>query len=238
MLLAARPSLRRPAFSLIELVVVIGIIAILMALLMPTLRIAHESSRTLRCASQLRQIGQGIFNYAAGNRGATPPWGGKFRIDDSTNPLSRGWPAMLWRYTGVKADSPLYHCPAFPQDDQTVTYFLTAHWEHLQSPPAHSIALSRVRLSSAFLLVGESTAQNAYVPPFGTRKGTIDNTDKDDSGQRDLLFFGEAGGYNMHGRLGNNILFADGHVAAFKKHDPQALSYHPDQLKNWDQITD
>ena len=232
----AVPCRRRWAFSLIELIVVIGIIAVLMALLMPTLRVVQESSRQLRCASQLRQIGQGIYAYAAGNRGLTPPWGGAFRIDHSGSPFSRGWPAMLWRCLGVKADSPLYHCPAFPQDDRTVTYFMTAHWENLQSPPAHSISLGRVRLSSAFLLVAESTAQGAYIPPFGTYNATIDNTDKDDSGKRDLVFFGEPGGYNMH-RAGNNILFADGHVAPLKKHDPHALTYHPGEMKNWDELT-
>src|SRR4051794_23938520 len=118
------------AFTLIELIVVIGILAVLLALLMPAVRSARESARTLRCAAQLRQIGQGIFGYAANHRGMTPPWGAAFKIDDSGSPLSRGWPAMLWRNTGVKADSTLYHCPAFPVDDQTVTYFLTAHWEH------------------------------------------------------------------------------------------------------------
>ncbi len=53
-----------------------------------------------------------------------------------------------------------------------------------------------------------------YIPPFGTYNAIRDNTDKDDSGHQDLLFFGEANGYNMH-RSGNNILFADGHVQVF-----------------------
>jgi prepilin-type processing-associated H-X9-DG protein len=181
-------------------------------------------------------MGQAIFAYAANNKGLTPPWGGAFHIDDSASPLSRGWPAMLWRYSGVKADSPLYHCPAFPYDDGTVTYFLTAHWEHLQVPEAHSIALGRVRLSSQFLLVAEATADRAYIPPFGTLKKPEDNTDKDDSGHRDLVFFGEAGGYNMH-RTGNNILFADGHVAIFKRHDPTAVTYSPSVMQNWDEVT-
>src|SRR3954467_8728542 len=96
-------------FSLIELIVVIGVIALLIALLMPALRGARESARQVRCAAQLRVLGQGIFAYAANNRGMTPPWGGAFRIDTSGSFLSRGWPAALARYTGVKADSPLYH---------------------------------------------------------------------------------------------------------------------------------
>jgi len=224
------------AFSLVELLVVISVIALLLALLAPALNRARDSAKALRCATQLRQIGQAIFVYAANNRGVTPPWGGAFRIDDSGSPLSRGWPAMLWRYTGVKADSPLYHCPAFPVDDSTVTYFLTAHWEHLQTPETHSIALARVKLSSQFLLVAEATAQRAYLPPFGTSKDPMDSTDKDDSCSRDLVFFGEAGGYNMH-RSGNNILFADGHVRIFKSYDPTAITYSPSRMQDWDEVT-
>lgn len=40
----------------------------------------------------------------------------------------------------------------------------------------------------------------------------------------------------MH-RSGNNILFADGHVAIFKKHDPHAITYSPDRMENWDEVT-
>jgi prepilin-type processing-associated H-X9-DG protein len=216
--------------------VVIGILAVLVAMLAPVLSLANESARAIRCSSQLRQIGQGIFSYAANNRGLTPPWGGRFRIDTSSDPLSRGWIAMLWRYTGVKANSPLYHCPAFPIDDNTVNYFMSARWEHLQWPEANSIALAQIKLTSQFLLVAEATTPRVYVPPFGDYKAPLDNTDKDDSGHRDLVFFGEAGGYNMH-RAGNNVLFADGHVRIFKHHDPTAITYDPTRMENWDEVT-
>ena len=207
-------------FSLLELLVVIGISAVLIGMLMPALRAANEAARATRCSSQLRQMGVAIFAYASANRGMTPPWGGAFRIDNSSDPaivpLSHGWIAMLSRYTGAKANSPLFHCPSFPVEDDTVNYFMEAHWENLQFPVVHSIALSHVRLSSQFVLAAEATAQCAYIPPFGTYNATSDNTDKDDSGHQDLLFFGEAGGYNMH-RAGNNILFADGHVQIFAR---------------------
>ena len=227
---------RARAFSLVELLVVIGIVAILIALLMPALHRANDSARALRCASQLRQIGQAIFSYAANQRGMTPAWGARFTIDDSGDPRSRGWPALLWRFSGVKADSPLYHCPSFPLDDDTVTYFMEARWENLQTPEAHSIALGRVRLASQFVLAAEATAQRVYIPPFGTYNAARDNTDKDDSGHRDLVWFGEAGGYNMH-RAGNNILFADGHVQVFRSYDPRSITYCPDRLEDWDQVT-
>jgi prepilin-type N-terminal cleavage/methylation domain-containing protein/prepilin-type processing-associated H-X9-DG protein len=227
---------RRAAFTLVELMVVIGIIAVLIALLLPALRRARDSAGAVRCAGQLRQIGQAIFNYAAHNHGYVPPWGGANAIENTSDPLAHGWIAILSRSAGVRADSPLYHCPAFPIDDRTVNYFMTAHWEHLQTPEEHSIALGRIRLSSEFLLVAEATAQHAYIPPFGMHNAPVDNTDKDDSGKPDLVFFGEPGGYNMH-LAGNNVLFADGHVQIFKKHDPGAITYCPDRMEAWAEVT-
>jgi prepilin-type processing-associated H-X9-DG protein len=54
----------RRAFSLIELIVVLGITTVLIGLLMPGLRAARESARRLICASGERQIGVGFALYA------------------------------------------------------------------------------------------------------------------------------------------------------------------------------
>ena len=64
---------RRSAFTLVELMVVVGLIGSLIALLMPALSRARESARAVRCASNLHQISVAMVAYAAQNHGRYPP---------------------------------------------------------------------------------------------------------------------------------------------------------------------
>src|SRR5438105_3121722 len=62
----------RKAFTLVELLVVIGIIALLMAILLPSLSKARENAIRVQCASNLRQWGQAYHQYANENKGCFP----------------------------------------------------------------------------------------------------------------------------------------------------------------------
>src|SRR5262245_32849928 len=86
---------RRPAFTLVELLVVIGIIALLISILLPTLNKVKAQANKTACSSNMRSIGQALIIYANDNKGVTVrPASGSFgpHIDDF----------MFWQLTPLR----------------------------------------------------------------------------------------------------------------------------------------
>ena len=65
-------SSRTTAFTLVELLVVIGIIAVMIAILLPSLIKAREDARRVVCLSHVRQLTQAALLYAGDNGGTLP----------------------------------------------------------------------------------------------------------------------------------------------------------------------
>ena len=69
---------RRRAFTLVELLVVIGIIAVLVSILLPVLSRAREAVRTTQCLSNLRELGLALQLYENDHKGCLVPFQLKF----------------------------------------------------------------------------------------------------------------------------------------------------------------
>ncbi len=74
--------MNRKGFTLIELLVVIAIIALLMSVIVPSLKKAKDAAKLMLCANNQHQTLSGVFAYAADNNGAYPPHPAE-RIDGS-----------------------------------------------------------------------------------------------------------------------------------------------------------
>jgi len=91
-----RRSLR--GFTLVELLVVIGIIALLVSILLPSLNKARQQANLVACMANLRQIGSTLQIYAAQNKGLAP-WGAVYNYETPTGWTSSGNDWWTWRDT-------------------------------------------------------------------------------------------------------------------------------------------
>ena len=90
----------RPAFSLIELLVVISIIVMLIAMLLPSLRNAKEVSKSLVCKSNQRQLFFGHRSYSQNSAGKFPHWNNWLWAGAKSGLPSAEWVeyGTLWPY--------------------------------------------------------------------------------------------------------------------------------------------
>jgi prepilin-type N-terminal cleavage/methylation domain-containing protein/prepilin-type processing-associated H-X9-DG protein len=126
--LGSRRTSRR-AFTLVELLVVIGIIAVLMGILLPALGRARESANQVKCSSNLRSIGQGIAMYCAEYRGKYPA--AYLYVNQKTTPGGAGGEDPSQGY--LHLSSYLYGGKVGVNDEDRL-YRSEVGWEMFQCP--------------------------------------------------------------------------------------------------------
>jgi prepilin-type N-terminal cleavage/methylation domain-containing protein len=243
-----RPAIARAGFTLVELLVVIGIVALLIALLMPSLLRAREAANRVACASNLQQWGLAAHTFAAENKGLFPHCflhlaGLPYPVFLNTDSAGRSVPGYsnddwTWRYGityeklfryGLGRDVRLRKCPSF-EEELLPDRFLDAGWGTVRI--ADYIYVGGLKASEL------NTAVWGPMDNWGPHEPAVRLGEKD--GARHVLAADEVSysppGWSKytwksnHGMARNsrpkfqNVLYGDGHVEGLRaEHYQNAL---------------
>ncbi len=216
----------KKAFTLVELLVVIGIIALLIGILMPALTSARVAASRVQCLSNMRQMVIAAVNYAALNAGHYPSayygvstpdvaiaynWDFTVTTDLHTGKLTIT-PGLLW---GGSTDARIQQCPSYDGRSNTLadpytgynyntSYIGRGDLEVIKSPAK----LGQVKNSAGCILFGDGQWRNGAnkfmrCPQTSPGDGTFSGRTAGTQGLR-------------HGKM-TNAAFADGHAESFRQ---------------------
>ncbi len=160
---------QRRAFTLVELLVTIAIIAVLIGILLPVLANSRKAAKTTICLNQSRQIAAAVNTFSASNRGRLPENRPLVRPGEHTT-----WRAMMIR-DGYLVKDQGWACPLHPGgkplseqgemdngtlcvDDQASSYALNGHllWKLNKDTKESDVPDTRVQRPSHTILITET----------------------------------------------------------------------------------
>jgi prepilin-type N-terminal cleavage/methylation domain-containing protein/prepilin-type processing-associated H-X9-DG protein len=219
----------KKAFTLIELLVVISIIALLIAILLPSLNLAREHGRRVVCASNLRNLGLALVSYVDDNDQWLPPAEPRDKTDETSRDnwyLNESFLARMDVETQRDADGHILGPPA----DRTIRT-CPSHREPTMTrdelpvfpPEPRPYALSYMmngtwRLSNRGGILGNRRRMSEFPRPFETLALCDGNGYY--SARAIVLYEACPAGNFEYRHQGNiNSLFLDGHTGAMKEND-------------------
>jgi len=237
-------QVRAAGFTLVEMLVVIGIIALVLGIILPTLAGARRQSRILQCASNIRQLASGMILYAAENQGKFPPNTYLTSPGQYWSDADRLGEIIPTPAANLKPDKTVYICPDDVDARQSYAVNLWASSAvdptFLTAPLRGQIWNSNVQSGAEMILMAEAWSYQGSAATGWSAPATIGYAG-DSASQR----FGGEGGISTlvnAGRWGEvncelpfmrhraqdgsgtqpvgriNIAFADGHVE-FRSND-------------------